>query len=169
MQRGNQSCPCDWCVSCEKWVPADFNPILSFSAGKTATIATELYFLKFGFGQATTRLKSVKETIPVLEHSRIQRVMVVVVFLDSLERLALLNILWTAMKQSTKDFFTGQKHQRLHCFPVTRKAELPDYGFTPMGILLDHTNQSSVFTCYGVVKLSLFFFSCHFETYYYIL
>lgn len=38
-----------------------------------------------------------------------------------------LNALWGEMKRSTLDI-TGREHQRLQCFLIRRRAELPDYG-----------------------------------------
>lgn len=69
-----------------------------------------------------------------------------------------LSSLWTAMKRSTLDLLRGQEHQRPQCFLTTRKAELPNYGLLQRAFLSISklTNQSPVFTCYGVVKLSLF-------------
>lgn len=67
----------------------------------------------------------ITETIPVLEYSRIQWV-VVVVFSEFLF-FFFLNALWGEMKRSTLDI-TGQEHQRLQCFLIRRRAELPDYG-----------------------------------------
>ncbi len=93
VQRGNQSCPCDWRPSHgeKKRLPADFNPILSFTVDlvKHSDNNNWTFFWCLDLDRQQLDLTVYKtfygmitETIPELEHSRIQWVVVVVVFSD---------------------------------------------------------------------------------------
>lgn len=102
----------------------------------------------------------ITETVPELEHSRIQWVVVAVVVVFFFLRFVFLK----RTLDSNEEIHTGLINRtgapEASVFPIHKKAELPNYGLFQRAFLSISklTNQSLVFTCYGVVK-PLFLFS----------